>query len=153
MLVDPLPVKTLNLSSASAITVVETNSFALVDLAPGKSVRRCAAIGGAMAGMQNAAATLTIAHSQSKENGAVPTDRSLIRLDLDGLSKSTAEKGGLKAFAYLVVGAPRGAMSVDGDDVFLPLQLVYTLLGTFAVSTTAATLSDANLSRILAGEP
>lgn len=147
MLVDPLPVKYPQLSAASALTITGTDSYALVDLAPGKSVRRCAAC------VANACPSiLTISHSVSKENGAVPTDRLLVRLDLEELTSVSGEAGNLKAFAYLVVGIPRGALGKDGN-TFNKTVLVEMLLGAVAVSPTAATTSNANLDRMIAGEP
>jgi len=147
MLVDPLPVKYLNLGSHTAITAGTGVSFALVDLAPGKTVRKAAST--AISGI-NGPATLTISHSVSKENGVVPTDRLLVRIDVEGFHTENNE--GLKAFAYLVVGAPRGAFD-NGDNAIDTTALVELLLGVFAVSPTAATLSEVNLARMLAGEP
>jgi hypothetical protein len=150
MLVDPLPVKALAISAGTSITVSNTSSFALLDLAPGKSLRRCASTGFSGA---NTVADLTISHSASKENGITPTTRTLIRLDYPALSLSSdGGRGIIKAYAYLVVGAPQGAYDDDGS----PLDtkaMICQLLGTFAVSTTGSALSDVNLARILAGEP
>jgi len=147
MLVDPLPVKSLSLAAGTAITVLDTDSYALVDLAPGRTVRKCSALNS-----MESPGTLTIAHSVSKENGAVATDRSLIRLDISGLGPSAGVTGDMKAFAYLVIGVPRGAYDM-GDTAFNTLLMVEKLLGVFVVSPTTANLSGTNLARIIAGEP
>nr|QDH88478.1 MAG: hypothetical protein H4Bulk46313_000003 [Leviviridae sp.] len=149
MLVDPLPVKSLSIGSHTAITVPVTDTFALVDLAPGKTVRKCPALSynGVLA-----PAILTISHSVSKENGDVPTDRVLVRIDLSSLRTATGVAGNVKAYAYLVVGVPRGTLDT-GNYAFDPVALIQCLIGAVAVSPTAATLSELNLVRILAGEP
>jgi len=150
MLVDPLPVKCLSLGAASAISVLSTESFALLDLAPGKSVRKASAISPTGA---SGPATLTISHSVSKENGVIPTDRLLVRLDMDQLSlDSDIPSGNTKAFAYIVIGTPRGAFDSNGA-AFDSVVLFEALLGVVAVSPTAATLSNANLYRMRNGEP
>jgi len=106
------------------------------------------------AGIQSTVGNLTIAHSLSNENKAlnILTDRILVRLDITGLRRQTGVVDTAKASAYLVVSAPRGV--VDPEDTgFSSLVLLETLLGVVAVSPTAATLSEVNIARILAGEP
>jgi len=149
MLVDPLPVKSLSIGSHTAITVPVTDTFALVDLARGKTVRKGAALSynGVLA-----PATLTISHTVSKENGAIPTDRTLVRIDLSSLRTASGVNGNAKAYAYIVVGVPRGTLDT-GNYAFDPVALLQCLLGVVSVSPTAATLSEVNLVRILAGEP
>jgi len=150
MLVDPLPVKSIDLTAHTAITAYETTSFALVDLAPGKTVRK----GSFTSAGVKSPAILTISHSVSKENGDVPTNRSLIRLDLTGLTAEAGVVGSLKAYAYIVIGAPVGAYDqTTSATLFSPYSLVQALMGVFAVSPTAATLDETNLKRVLAGEP
>lgn len=147
MLSDPLPVKGLSLSAHSAITSIGTDSFATTDLSAGKTVRKTPAMFNfALPGQ------LTISHSVSKENGSVPTNRLLVRLDVSNLRSEPTVAGSLKAFAYLVVGAPQGAL--DGaDQAFDPLVMLQVLLGAVAVSPTASSLSEVNISRMIAGEP
>lgn len=145
MLSDPLAVKILDTSVASSITVAETVSFATIDLSPGRSVRKCAAIG-------NMPAQLTIAHTVSNENKPLKTDRTLVRLDYTCISPATLVP--VTAACYMVLAVPQGA-SVDTSttDPLDPVVLVRGLLGVLAVSPSAATLSQANLLRIIAGEP
>jgi hypothetical protein len=151
MLVDPLPVKSLSLVSHTAVTIMETLSFALLDLAPGRTVRKCAA-GSSLAGLKGCPLTLTISHTASKENGVIPTNRALIRLDISGLRTDPAVAGSTKAYAYLVIGTPEGVYDTDSNS-YDSSSLLETLLGVFAVSPTASTLSEVNLGRIIAGEP
>lgn len=147
MLTDPLTVKHPTLSAASAITVATTESFATTDVAPGKSVRQCSS--SFLTGGGNAMpAILTIAHSVSNDNKPVLTDRTLIRFDNRVTNVAGAE---LNAYGYAVFGVPRGA--TDGNDAIDVVRLVQQLVGLLAVSPSAATLSSANILRILAGEP
>jgi hypothetical protein len=149
MLVDPLPVKTLDTNTASSITVLHTDSFATIDVSPGRTVRQCADFGGL--GDTNRT-VLTISHTESNENKPAVTDRTLIRLDFDIFD---FEGGPMTASAYCVIAAPRGAY-VDASSSPTELsriKLLQSLLGVLAVSTSAATLSAANATRILAGEP
>lgn len=152
MLSDPLSVKCLQLSSHSAISVWSTDSFATVDVSPGRSVRVCPAMAGV--NLTNLRGTLTIAHNLSNENKSlgVATDRILVRLDVDGLRREASTGDTVKAAAYLVISAPRGVYDADGSD-FSPLVLLETLLGAVTVNPSAATLSETNITRILAGEP
>jgi len=154
MLADPLVIKSPDLGAASAITVVETNSYALIDAGPGRSVRVCnpATFYG-----QNCArpATLTISHSVSNENKPVKTNRSLIRLDFS-LENSSGQE--LKAYAYAVIGAPEGTSLAApmGDPITASecgLALAQALIGALGTSSTAATLSSTKITRVLAGEP
>lgn len=147
MLPDPLTVKGLDLSAHTAITIIGSSQFALIDLAPGRTVRKSPAVPGT-----DAPATLTIAHSVSKENGPVPTERALIRLDVDGLRPTVGGTPGLKAFAYLVVGGPKVAYD-NSDSIIDKLSLVENLLGVIAVNTATSVLSELNLGRIINGEP
>jgi hypothetical protein len=150
MLTDPLPIKIINPASHAAVTVLDTVSLALIDLAPGRSVRKVAGGFAAPANLNGISTTLTISHSVSKENGSVPTDRTLVRLDYAGFKPSSDGPASLKGFAYIVIGSPRGA--VDNNDVALdPYSLFLPLLGIAAVSPTAATLDDSQLYRIVTG--
>jgi hypothetical protein len=146
MLVDPLPVKSLSLVAHTAITVPYTDSMAVTDVAPGKSVRI-----GALQGLGSILGTLTIAHSVSNENKPVKTDRCLVRFDVPLYAASGQICTGS---AYFVVATPRGCFDDAAlASAYAPLALVQALLGVIGVSPTAATLSDTNLLRILAGEP
>jgi hypothetical protein len=149
MLVDPLPVKRLSTEAGTAITVLSTDSFALVDLSPGKTVR----VTNALALTGQGVGKLTIAHSVSNESKLVPTDRLLVRIDHQVTNDDSIRPGNLNAFAYIVAGTPRGALLDDASTPYSTLGLIQTLLGVLAVSPTAATLSATNLNRIIAGEP
>jgi len=149
MLTDPLNVKSLSLPAHTAITVLSTDSFAVTDIAPGKSVR----VGALASATGTPEANLTISHSVSNENKPSKTDRTLVRIDLKYKDLNGRE---LLAYAYMVVGIPRGAV----DPSFQPISvatlgstLVSALLGVVAVSATAATLDETKILRILAGEP
>lgn len=152
MLVDPLPVKSLSLVAHTAITVAETTNFAVTDVSPGRSVRR-GFIGSFDA---TTPCDLIIAHSVSNENKPAKTDRTLVRLDVK-LFTSAGQP--VIASAYLVVAIPQGAFVTSASDAnpfrssVEGLEMIQTLLGAIGVSPTAATLSDTNLLRILAGEP
>lgn len=148
MLTDPLPVKSISLGAHSGITVLATDNFAVTDVAPGKSTRKCPALD-RLAGCSG---QLTISHSVSKENGAVPTDRLLVRMDVSGLTDSSGG-GDRRAFAYLVVGVPRNSYYDVHGTLLDPIDLVQLLLGAVGVSPTSAALSEVNLNRMLAGEP
>lgn len=149
MLADPLAVKVLDTSVASAITVLSTLSFAVTDLSPGRSVRQ----GKNAVISANSPSHLTIAHSVSQENKPDKTDRLLVRYDQTCYSPSTLVP--VTASAYLVVALPIGAKTdpVSDADPVTALPLVQTLLGALMVSPSAATISQANLIRMLAGEP
>jgi len=149
MLVDPLPVKLANFGAASALTILSTPSFAITDVAPGRTTR----VGDiAYSGINSKNAKITISHSVSKENGAIATDRTLVRLDLSDLRSASGVAGTGRAYAYFVAGVPRGML--DNQNVaFDALALVQMICGVIVVSPTAAASSLANLTRILAGEP
>lgn len=148
MLVDPLPVKSLSLVAHTAITVTATDSMAVIDVAPGKSVRTgtLAALTGLTRPVQ-----LTINHSISNENKPVKTDRCLIRFDVPVYAPS----GQLcNSSAYIVVATPQSCFNDNELTVaHVPWHIVQAVLGVIGVSPTAATLSEVNLLRILAGEP
>jgi len=153
MLADPLIVKAPSLAAASAITLLESNSFAVIDAGSGQSVRKVAS---PTFGAQTCAnpALLKISHSVSNENKPGLTDRTLVRfdftlVDLDGKP--------FNAFAYAVIGVPRGNLSASGAgseiaNSDLGVHLVQHLIGALGVLSTANTTGVANLSRILAGE-
>lgn len=151
MLPDPLRVRVLSPSAHTAITTLSWNDFSLVDLAPGKTVRLCA--GGINVAGISSRTLLTIAHSSSKENGDVATDRLLVRLDLPNLSKNPdLAVGNVKGYAYMVMGIPQGALDANGS-AFAPAALLGMLLGVLAVAPTTDTLSEVNFARLSSGEP
>lgn len=150
MLPDPLSVKSLDLPAHTAITIITTDSFAVTDVSPGRTVRACSAL--TSLGGDNPKARLTISHSVSNENKPTKTDRVLVRLDADLFDVQGNPT--LVGSAYLVLATPRGAY-VDSaqTDGFSTRLLFETLLGVVCVSTSASTLSETNLDRIIAGEP
>jgi len=148
MLSDPLVIKVPTLSAHSALTIAESDSFARVDAGDGSARYTCPAVLISTGG-SGSPATLKIAHSVSNENKPAKTDRTLARLDF--LVKD-AEGREMTAFVYAVVGVPRGALtSADGDELSA-LIMTQVLVGVLAVSSTAATLDETKLTRILAGE-
>lgn len=153
MLADPLTIKSLSLSAHSAITVIETNSFATIDAGAGRSVRSCAAP--TLAGVSlDQPAVLTIAHSVSNENKPGKTDRHLVRLDY--VFRDATGDQDLKAYAYAVVGVPRGGIFVGGEQQSTPLMalaLVQNLIGVLGVNSSSAALDETKVNRILTGEP
>lgn len=144
MLADPLTIRPLVINSA-AVSVGTTESYAVIDLSPGRSVRICSAtnVGVTYPGK------LTIAHSVSNENKPVKTDRILVRFDNTCYNEAGQE---LNAYAYAVFGLPHGATD-SNQDALGPMLLVQQLCGLLAVSPSANTLSSANMLRVLAGEP
>jgi len=152
MLADPLVVKSLDPTPATAVAVLETNSYAMIDAGSGRSTRVCA-----FPTMGNEAlvrpATLTISHSVSNENNPVKTDRTLIRFDF--LIEDSAGKE-LKAYAYAVFGIPKGTLYSQPDSLLSLMTLrngmVGALAGALLTSESAATLDEAKFVRIIAGE-
>jgi len=150
MLTDPLNVKSLSLAAHTAITVLETQSFATVDVAPGKTVRK----GLLTVASDPLPATLIISHSVSNENKPAKTDRTLIRFDVLTKDSQGVE---MTAYAYLVLGVPRGTVNrSDGSPWAVTdfrLGVLSALLGVTGVSTSAATLDETKIDRVIAGEP
>jgi len=153
MLTDPLVVKSLDPTPATAVTVLDTNSYPIIDAGPGRSVRRCAApaFGGGFSFIRPA--TLTISHSVSGENGSTKTDRALLRLDF--LIEDANGKE-LKMFAYAVFGIPQGTLYADPTNPMTSTQVRNGLLGALSglllSSETAATFDEAKFARVIAGE-
>lgn len=153
MLADPFPLKSLSIAAATAITVLETNSFVTIDAGAGKSIRKCASFQVAALPCVTPA-LLTVGHSVSNENKPAVTDRHAIRLDLD-----LQDKDGdlLRAFGFMVIGVPQGTYSTDGTTIITPGNVGYALasnlIGALAVNSASAALSNTRLLAILAGEP
>jgi len=152
MLADPLPVKVLTLGAASALTVEQTESYALIDAGAGRSVRR--STDAKINALLLPPATLTISHSVSNENKPTLTDRTLVRFDLPLLGP---EGRSPKAFCYAVIGIPRGTLfAANGtsiiDNTIVGIGLTQHLIGALGVNPTANTTGVANLQRIIAGE-
>lgn len=155
MLSDPLPLKRLSLAAHAAITVITTDSFARVDAGDGSARYVCqTAVVGDAAGVSGES-TLRISHSVSNEQKPVKTSRALIRLDIPVMGSNGSL---LNSYAYAVIGVPQASL-VDGDDGTTPItraavarDLVEYLVAALAVSSTAATLDETKIDRILAGE-
>lgn len=153
MLSDPLPIKPIDTAQSTAISVASTDSFATIDVSPGRTVRK-STLNGSLAGV---VATLTIAHTSSNENKPKASDRHLVRIDFDGLNSAVDGSGqALRASVHLVMMAPRGAYLPGGEAYDAPNQAraLEVLLGVLLTSGTANTLDNrAKLLRIIAGEP
>jgi len=150
MLSDPLPIKYLDLTAQTPISSLFTANVAVVDVSPGRSVRK-----GNVYVPSATPGTVTIGHSVSKENRGRKTNRTLIRLDCQvfGTSLDGAGTGeAMNAYAYLVVGIPEGTL-YSQSGVFEKQALVQQFLGLICVDTAEDQLSALNLNRILAGEP
>jgi len=153
MLPDPI-----KFSAASG--VASLIDFAVTDLAPGKTTRINTDAGVSSGGVTPS--VLTISHSESKENGAIPTTRSLIRLDVDfpgfNLVGEDNVFSGERATAavYMVVVHPKVAGLTPAVMAAIAKGFVSGLFasGTEATyDTIRAALSSTYLERILAGEP
>lgn len=124
------------------------NVFRLTDVAPGRSVRE-----GVLGGFP---ASLTISHSQTKENAPFATTRSVIRLDRKVYSESIGKTATLSA--YLVVAQPVMAEATPETAAALARALAAQCLfgiQTSSVSTEAVdgTVISDFLVRVLSGEP
>jgi len=145
MLSDPLTVKGLDLNASTTISTLTVGDFAITDVAPGKSVRKCS-----VAITTGGPAVLTISHSESNENKPAKTDRSLVRLDF--LCKDVNGRE-MNAFAYAVIGIPRGAVDYqDPESPLSPRVVAEALIGALC-GITASALSVTRLDKVLAGEP
>jgi hypothetical protein len=155
MLTDPLPIKTVTLSAHSAVTVGATHSFARVDAGDGSAryVDATALLSGIV--VLNGPSVLRTAHSVSNENKPTKTNRTLIRLDIPLLGLGREMLG---AYCYSVIGIPATNMldPTDGETIVTPatigVALTNFLVGALACSSTAATLDETKIARILAGE-
>jgi hypothetical protein len=145
MLSDPLTIKGVSLSAHSTISPSGVDSFATTDVAPGRTVRQCS-----ISAITGGPATLTISHSVSNDNKPAKTDRSLLRLDFLVKDSSGRE---MNAYAYAVVGIPRGAYYYnDGTQALSGVAVAQMLIGALC-GVTASALDEARITRVLAGEP
>jgi len=155
MLADPLVIKSLDPNPATAVTVLETNSYAMIDAGAGRSTRVCSEP--TIAGHElTRPGKLSISHSVSNENSPVKTDRHLIRFDFIVEDLSGKE---IKTYAYAVFGVPRGTFkespNVEAAEVnssLLQRALVGALTGALLASESAATFDESKFTRIIAGE-
>jgi hypothetical protein len=153
MLADPLLIKSLDITPATAFTLLESNSFAMTDAGSGRSTRVCVAPSIGL-GTPTRPATLSISHSVSNENNPVKTDRTLLRGDFILEDVNGKE---LKAYAYAVFGIPQGALYGAGvaDQIALSdlkKALVGFLAGVLLASESASTFDETKITRVLAGE-
>jgi hypothetical protein len=155
MLADPLPLKRLALSAHAAITVVETVSWPRLDSGDGSArYETVVPLGGMTDSPSNS--KLKISHSVSNEQKPAVTDRTLIRIDspVVGLDGKV-----FNAYAYIVIGMPRVPLADPADlaagsisSAQIAIELVEHLIAAVAVSSTASTLDETKITRILAGE-
>lgn len=96
--------------------------------------------------------SMTVSHSQSKENAPYLTDRSLIRLDSVKVDSVTGKP--VTMSAYIVVALPQGNTFSQNDAKYLALSLAHFVLA--GPLNDGGTRYDAvpgdTLTRILAGE-
>jgi len=142
MISDPIVLRVL-LAGPADLDGVKTLSTR--DLSLGKTVRSAvvdAVVSGSTLG---GIMTMTISHSESRENKGQTTDRTSVRLEC----LKTLETGESSvAQATLTVSSPRlGFVARDIED------LVATLLGTLVGEQAANTISFSILGRVLDGEP
>jgi hypothetical protein len=150
MLTDPLKVNHITAVSAAAgvltTTIYAVESYAVVDLAPGKTVRKCTSADGTVK------STLTISHSVSNENAPFLSDRTLIRFDQQRVNEETGKN--VTASVYANIVHPQG-----GDFTAAVVHNLVRSLGAFLLSGesngTDGFLADENstIQRIIAGEP
>ena len=154
MLADPLPIKRLSLAAHAAITVTYTDSWPRIDAGDGSARYELSSLslGG---NLPNGSATLRIAHSKSNEQKPVLTERTLCRFDYPLLGLDGKK---YNCYAYTVIGMPLTSV-VDSSDpttvisaATIKRALAEYLVGILAVSSTAATLDETKIDRILAGE-
>jgi len=144
MLSDPTTIKGISLAAHTTISVSTSDSYATIDVAPGKSVRKCSS-----SAVSGGPATLTISHSVSNDNKPAKTDRALVRIDY--LVKDS-EGREMNAYAYAVIGIPRGATMYNSQDEFESIMVVQSLIGALS-GITASALDETRITRVLAGEP
>jgi len=154
MLTDPLPIKRLSLGAHAAITVISTDNWPRIDAGDGSARYVLPSI--TIAGTDsNGPSTLRIAHSNSNEQKPVQTTRTLIRFDFPVMGP---EGKAYNSYAYAVIGIPQTPVYDISDGTTLVSAaslgqgLVECLIGALAVSSTAATLDETKIARILAGE-
>jgi len=139
MLQDPLYLSRLNPGAPDPSLVTADGAVVTFDVAPGKSVR-------VLNPFMGGKATLSISHSESKENKGQITDRTAFRFEV----RRTLESGqDVVAQATLTVSSPRNGF--DADEVQVLAQIV---LGTLSSNGRIDLECDMGvLQRILAGEP
>jgi hypothetical protein len=149
MLPDPLTVKTIDITQPNVVTVLSTESFAVTDVSPGRSVR----IQGSSP-ITGGPSKLTVSHTVSNENKPAKTDRILIRLDHTFVDQSGKE---LTGYVYAVFGLPRGmydaANAQPYDRQTVGLLMGGQLMGVLGAHASNNTLGGSYLGRILNGEP
>jgi hypothetical protein len=155
LLSDPLSLKSLSIAAATAITVVETNSFVTIDAGAGKSIRKAAAFSFTTGFPNVVPAQLTLAHSTSSENKPLITNRHMGRLDF---SFKNREGDPLQAFIFFVAGIPAGGIYGDDGTTNVPestigYALASNLVGLMAVNPSSAALSATRINSLMAGEP
>jgi len=156
MLTDPLVIAPLMLDNTTVSTEVNLLQYGTVDVSPGRTSRLITSpsllphfIVGSDTSRSVTGASLTIAHSLSKENPGMTTTRASIRFDATHVVKST----GLKAIPQATLTFSLPGAVVSSDDV---LYLIRSLLGfSLGLLTSSTSTMDigAQITRVLAGEP
>jgi len=126
--------------------------FRLIDgPSNGRTVRRADS---ALIGVVGAhTATLTISHSASKENGAVPTSRSATRLEI---RKVSTEGKSVTAHVTVVAAFPAAEFTIDEMTVLwdaICLQLNSDELGRFPLQSGYNATDGTSMKRVILGEP
>lgn len=155
MLPDPQFVSTIDSTTGGTLVKHTVSQFALVDAGNGRA-RRVASANLFAAGAVGLS-TLSISHSVSKENKTIPTDRTMIRLDTP-LFAGSADGQAVNAYAYIVVGVPRGPLF--GNTAIapgtVPVRLVETMFGCVLADyyplDDTTLLGNNTLLRVIAGE-
>jgi hypothetical protein len=142
MLIDPLPLAELSMEDGS-ISTVSNGNLRVIDVSPGKSIRVCAVP--ASGGNPAFKVTLSISHSESKENKSQITDRTSVRLEY-----KTVLENGTDVFtqATLTVSTPRVGISPSFTQA-----AVTQLIGTLLADPATGDFSSETLTRVLTGEP
>jgi hypothetical protein len=156
MLSDPLFITSIPPSSLSVIaldlsasSIPDATTVRIADIGDGSS-RRVGTYNDVENGTKT---TLTISGAPSKENGQVPTRRTLIRMDREVLT-SEGVRAVVSAYAVAVVPTIPGVTGIaDGAELVRNLAAFLLLGGGNATATNFSTADTNTLSRILLGEP
>jgi hypothetical protein len=141
MLADPLNMFSL----ANMVNDQDCADFSAsaIDLTAGKSIRLCSVPSVTGKG------TLSISHSESKENVGQITDRAAVRLEV----RRTSDEGvDTVAQVTVVASIPRSGFTLaDVENIFR--GLVGTLIATKGDTDGTCAVNFGTFSRIIAGEP
>jgi len=132
MLLDPLPISVI--ANQDIVSGDDGADLAVIDVSPEGVTRK------AVYSSYGADIKFTCKHSISKENGAVPTSRTLVRIDVSKFD--TTLKQVVTTSVYIVAALPQGGFSNAQN-----LAIVYGFLRSLKDLSTSG-----DLDRVLAGE-